>query len=237
VVANGDSIRTWVNGADCADLRGATDLTGFIALQVHAFKGEKPAEVRWRNLRITDQGRHDWKPLWDGKTLNGWSPRGGGTWTIEDGAIHGASAIDDPRVGSLVSADSFQDFTARIRFKILKGNSGFFVRADPKTLAAYEVEIDSEKRTGGFWETGGRNWVTGPEDNSAVNKDEWNEMTASLHGHRIVFRVNGIKTVDLPDDVQGRLEGVLALQAHGSKRPTDVWFKDIAVLVSQGAVR
>jgi hypothetical protein len=96
------------------------------------------------------------------------------------------------------------------------------------------VEIDEAARTGGFWETGGRQWVTGPEDNAAVNAGGWNDLTASLHGHRIVFHTNGIKTLDLPNDTQGRLEGHLALQAHGSKRPTDISFKDIAVLVPAG---
>jgi hypothetical protein len=45
-----------------------------------------------------------------------------------------------------------------------------------------------------------------------------------------VFHVNGIKTVDLPNDTQGRKEGHIALQVHGSKRPTDVWFKDVELL-------
>jgi hypothetical protein len=204
------------------------DLEGFIALQVHQYKG-KPIEVRYRNIRIQDLERHAWTPLWNGKDLTGWAARGGGSWKIEDGAIHGSSAPGDDRIAFLVSDASFKDLTVRLKFKILKGNSGFFVRAEKEKLAAYEVEIDEAARTGGFWETGGRNWVTGPEDNAAVVPNEWNELTASLHGHRIVFHLNGVKTVDLPNDVQGRLEGHLALQAHG-KRPTDVWFKDIEIL-------
>jgi hypothetical protein len=228
VVAMGDSIKTWVNGVPCADLVDPLDQEGFIALQVHQYKG-KPVEVRWRNIRLQDLGRHAWKPLWNGRDLEGWVARGGGSWKVEDGAIHGASTPGDDRVGFLVGDASFKDLTVRVRFKILKGNSGFFVRADKEKLAAYEVEIDEAARTGGFWETGGRNWVTGPEDNAGVVPNDWNELTASLHGHRIVFHLNGAKTVDLPDDVKGRLEGHLALQAHG-KRTTDVWFKDVAIL-------
>ena len=87
----------------------------------------------------------------------------------------------------IVSDASFGDVTARVKFRIANGNSGFFVRTDPETLAAYEVEIDSEKRTGGLWEVRGRNWVTGPEDNAGVMNDHWNDLTASLHGARIVF--------------------------------------------------
>lgn len=235
IEAEGDRIRVFVNGVPCADLTDPADQSGFIALQVHSFQGEKPAQVRWRNIRLQDNGRHVWKPLWDGKSLTGWYQQGGGTFTVEDGAIHARSKDDDARIGFLVSEESFSDVTARLSFKIARGNSGFFLRAEKGTLAGYEVELDADARTGGFWETGatGRKWVTGPEDNAAVRKDEWNEMTASLHGHRIAFHVNGLRTMFLPDDRPGRLEGHLALQAHGSRRPTEVWFKDIAVLVKE----
>lgn len=232
VEAIGDSIKTWINGVACANLTDSGDLTGFVGLQVHAYKGDKPAQVRWRNLRIQDLGRHEWKPLWDGKTFSGWKPQGGGHFGIEDGAIHAHSVDGDEKVGMLVSELSLTDFTVRLKFKMERGNSGFFVRTDPKTLAAYEVEIDEKKGTGGFWETGpgGRKWVTGPEDNGTVKPGEWNELTASLHGHRAVFHVNGATTLYLPNDTQGRTGGVLALQTHGARR-TSVWFKDIELLV------
>jgi hypothetical protein len=230
VSAIGDVIRTWVNGVECANVVDSTDLTGFIALQVHAFKGEKPAQVRWRNIRITDLGKHTWRSLWDGKTFEGWTVAPGGKWTIENGAIHGITVPDDPRIGFVLSNESFKDVTARIRFKIPKGNSGFFVRTDPETRAAYEVEIDATRRTGGLWETRGRNWVTGPEDNANMRPDEWNEITAHLHGRRVVFHLNGWKTVDLPDDVKGRLEGRMGMQVHGSRMPSEVLFREISVL-------
>ncbi len=234
VVAIGDSMKVWVNGVLCADVADPMDQTGFIGLQIHAYTGEQPREARWRNIRIQDLGRHVWMPLCDGKTFEGWSKRGGGTWTIEDGAFHAKSIPGNKNVGYLVSDRSFKDFTARVRVRIPQGNSGFFVRADKETLAAYEVELDANKRTGGFWETGsgGRGWTIGPEDNAAVLANDWSEMTVSLHGHRIVFHVNGVKTVDLPNDAQGRLEGHMALQVHG-KFDTDVWFKDVAILVPE----
>ena len=230
IEAEGDRIRTWVNGVACVDLIDVTDMTGFIALQVHSFKGEKPATVRWRNIKIEDRGRHDWKPVFNRKSLDGWSQRGGGSFKVEDGVIHATSLETDERIGMLVSDASFADATMRVQFKIAKGNSGFFVRTSPENLAAYEVEIDAEKRTGGLWETRGRNWVTGPEDNAGVVAGDWNELAASTHGSRIVFFLNGNKTVDLPSDTQGRKEGRLGLQAHGSKRPTEVWFKSVDVL-------
>jgi hypothetical protein len=233
IVAVGDSIRTWVNGVPCANLVDPLDLSGYIGLQVHAFKGDKPAQVRWRDIKIKDLGRHIWKPLWNGSNFDGWRTQGGGQWKVEDGAIHGISLPDDPRIGFLVTDGQFKDVTAQVRFKIVRGNSGFFLRSEKETMAGYEVEIDEGKRTGGFWEVGGRNWVTGPDDNAVVEASEWNDVVASLHGHKIVFFVNGVKTVDLPDDIKGRMEGNIALQIHGSKRPTEIWFKDVAILTPQ----
>ncbi len=230
VEANGDNLKVSINGVTVTDIVDSEDITGFIALQVHQFKGEKPAQVRWRNIRIQDLGKHTWRSLWDGKTLDGWTVTGPAKWTIENGAIHGHSVPNETAAGSVVGKESFKDLTVRWKVQINKGNSGFFVRTDPSNMASYEVEIDAEKRTGGFWEVRGRNWVTGPEDNKNYKAGEWNNMTASLHGHRITFFLNGIKTVDLPNDSAGRTEGVLAMQCH-NRMETDVWFKDVEVLV------
>ncbi|MBL9199000.1 MAG: DUF1080 domain-containing protein [Opitutaceae bacterium] len=55
IVAQGDRIRSWVNGVPCADFRDALDATGFIGLQVHSIaKGTGPFEVRWRNIRVRE---------------------------------------------------------------------------------------------------------------------------------------------------------------------------------------
>jgi hypothetical protein len=55
IVAQGDRIRSWVNGVLCADFRDTMDKAGFIGLQVHSIaKGKGPFEVRWRNLKIRE---------------------------------------------------------------------------------------------------------------------------------------------------------------------------------------
>jgi ubiquinone/menaquinone biosynthesis C-methylase UbiE len=55
IVAQGDHIRSWVNGIPCADFHDKTDATGFIGLQVHEIeKGTGPYQVRWKNLRIRE---------------------------------------------------------------------------------------------------------------------------------------------------------------------------------------
>ena len=128
VVARGDRIRTWVNGASCADLVDPKDLSGFLGFQVHSFRGDQPAHVRWRNINIQDLGRHVWRPLFDGKSLAGWRHTGGGAAKVVDGEIQ-LTAKKGSGAGFLMSERTFDDATIRLEYKAVKGNSGLFFRS------------------------------------------------------------------------------------------------------------
>jgi hypothetical protein len=55
VIAQGDRIRTFINGVPIADIRDSTTARGFIGLQVHGIKkGAGPFSVRWRNIGIRE---------------------------------------------------------------------------------------------------------------------------------------------------------------------------------------
>lgn len=51
IEAKGDSIKTWVNGVEAADLKDSMTPKGFIALQVHSAK-EGGLKVQFRNIRL-----------------------------------------------------------------------------------------------------------------------------------------------------------------------------------------
>lgn len=55
IECKGSSIKTWINGIACADLKDSMDAKGTIGLQVHGVgKNFQPYEVRWRNIRIKE---------------------------------------------------------------------------------------------------------------------------------------------------------------------------------------
>lgn len=55
IVAQGDHIRTFVNGIPCADLHDSMDKCGLIGFQVHGIKkGTGPYQVRWKNITIRE---------------------------------------------------------------------------------------------------------------------------------------------------------------------------------------
>lgn len=56
IECKGDSIKTWINGVQAAELKDGMTTKGIIALQVHGIgKGKNPGEeIRWRNIRIKE---------------------------------------------------------------------------------------------------------------------------------------------------------------------------------------
>ncbi len=55
VECNGQSIKTWVNGIQTANIKDAMTLSGIIGLQVHDVGDDStPYEVRWRNIRLKE---------------------------------------------------------------------------------------------------------------------------------------------------------------------------------------
>lgn len=101
IEAIGNTIRTWVNDIQCANLVDDTTDEGFIAFQVHSIRDEslEGKIVKWKNIKIkttalensrkevdpdvpeisylanqlTDNDkRKGWRLLWDGQTTNGW---------------------------------------------------------------------------------------------------------------------------------------------------------------------
>lgn len=172
--------------------------------------------------------------LWDGRSFAGWHKIGRGEWTIVEGAIRGVHRADEQEYSHLVTDRSYRDFTVRLKFKALKGNSGFYFRIAEEGFSGvtgFQAEIDAKVDVGGLYETNGRAWVVQPTPEQVASwfkTGEWNEMTVTAKGGNIVVHVNGRKSAELRDD-PGRTEGKLALQVHGAQ-DVEVWFKDLEIV-------
>jgi len=181
----------------------------------------------------TDDG---FKPLFDGKTLNGWTPLPGGKWEVKDGVILGTAPKSERRHGMLLSKKQYKDFTIRLKFKTVSGCSGLYFRVEKTksnvAVKGFQAEIDPTYETGGLYETGGRGWVVKP-DPEKIKKfykpGEWTTMEVTAKGRDVTVKVNGHVTAELKND-KGRTEGYFGMQMHGGQN-MHVEFKDIEIKV------
>ena len=182
----------------------------------------------------SDKKPDTFRPLFDGKTLKGWHALGGGTWKVENGLRVGRSKSSEPRHGHLFTDEEYGDFTIRLKFKDLAGNSGLYFRVE-KTggnvgIKGFQAEIDAKNDIGGLYETYGRGWVVKPKA-ADVKKyfkpGKWNEMVVTARGRNVTVHINGTKTAELKKD-KGRLRGFIALQLHGGQ-DMEIYFKDIEI--------
>ena len=174
-----------------------------------------------------------WKPLMDGKTLDGWHPVGEGKWTVEDGAFVGR-ANKTKLYGLLVSDKTFGECIVRFKFRCLAGDSGFYVRTiikDPDQAHGPQVQVGlAGSGAGGIYESYGRGWMQKPtveQEKKILRTDTWNDMTISAREGTFVVHVNGVKTAEVKYD-KIRAEGHFALQMH-SGNVMHVMFKDIEI--------
>ena len=98
IEAIGDTIKTWINGAEASHLMDDQTAEGFIGLQVHSIgeNQEEGTEIRWRDIKILTENVEvysrktslpmidkinkltkneldsGWEMLWDGETTKGW---------------------------------------------------------------------------------------------------------------------------------------------------------------------
>ncbi len=186
-----------------------------------------------------EEKKPTWNPLMDGKTLNGWHKVGQGEWTVEQGAFVGRA--DNTRLyGLLVSDQKYKDFSVRLKFKCLSGDSGFYIRTiikAPEKAHGLQVQVGRvDSGVGGIYESYGRAWIDKPsveQEKKFLQEDDWNQMTIEAQGGNVVVHVNGVKTAELKDD-PSRPEGHFALQMHAGC-VMQVMFKEIEILAKNSS--
>ncbi len=186
-------------------------------------------------LSTVHSGAGEFEPIFDGKTLDGWTAMPGGSWEVKDGAIIGKSPRTERRHGILLSDKEYGDFIVKLKFRVHSGDSGFYFRSEKVKSAVsvngFQVEVDSSQETGGLYETGGRGWVVKPTKEDIPKKKykpgEWTTLELTCKGEDVTVKINGVVTAELKND-KGRTKGHFGLQLHGSDE-MHVEFKDIEI--------
>ena len=190
-----------------------------------------------------------WRSLFDGKTLDGWTVRGGfASYKVEDGTIVGTTVKGSPN--TFLCKGDFKDFVLELEVKCdPKLNSGVQVRShvyakdDPKPEnrrragVVYGPQCEIARRETGtaarFYDEGRRGrWLTEikPDAQNAFKNDGWNRYRIVVQGNRYRSWINGVPASDFTDD--GDEHGFIGLLVHGIREnegPYEVRWRNIRV--------
>lgn len=189
------------------------------------------------------QDASEWRPIFNGKDLDGWKHVGPGRFVIENGALRTEGGM-----GLLwYTREKFGDTTIRVVYRTQAqggGNAGVFIRIPTEpdepwmpVNKGYEVQIDDSADE--FHCTGVLYSLTKVKAKPQLR--EWNTMEITLDGDRTVVAVNGVTVTDFRegDPVPARtqpyepergprpISGYIGLQNHDDKDV--VWFKEVSV--------
>lgn len=207
----------------------------------------------WLGAAPDDDG---WKPLFNGKNLDGWVQRGGkAKYRVEANQIVGSS-VPNTQNSFLCTQRDYTDFVLELEFKVdPKLNSGVQIRShcfdEDKTVEimdkkikipagrvhGYQVEIDPSPRSfsGAIYDEARRGiFLQDLKENEAARKafkpNEWNTFRIECRGDSIKTWINGVAAVDLKDSVTP--SGFIALQVHAvgkTEEPREVRWRKLRI--------
>ncbi|MGE5394479.1 MAG: DUF1080 domain-containing protein [Candidatus Saccharibacteria bacterium] len=207
------------------------------------------AQSQGKALGKQQNGKDEWRQLFNGKDLTGWKHVGPGSMSVEDGMIRGHGGM-----GLLYwTKEKFGNCVIHVEWKMEKenSNSGVFIRIPIEpyeewmpVFYGYEVQIDNKPELSDeddYHYTGMLYSLTKPLAKPGKPGPEWNSMDITLDGLRTIVYVNDVKVTDYKegDPVPERKfdfepfrgprpeYGYMGLQNHGEKDV--VFFRKVAV--------
>lgn len=198
-----------------------------------------------------------WEPLFDGKSLDGWSGDRS-YWSAQDGCIVGRSTAQHPLASTIYLARDgreWGDFELELEFELVGGNSGVQFRsaiAPDGAVSGLQADLeDGPSWTGGLYEQDGRGILVRRGEQvraradgtrevvtigdsaqllSSVRVHGWNRYRVVAQGPLVEVYVNGARSASLLDEDARRFRasGRFALQLHQGDA-MQVRFRDLRV--------
>ena len=197
---------------------------------------------------LTGFAKDKYTPIFDGKTLKGWTQRNGtATYRVENGAIVGKTKEGSPN--SFLCTDKlYGNFDLKFEVKVDNGlNSGVQIRSQTKDgpkgrVNGPQVEIEMSGKNGAesgyiYGEAAG-GWMT-PADKRKPHKHfkdgEWNAYRVVAKDAHIQVWINGVQISDLVDKekLKSHPKGFIGLQVHGIRKgsgPFEVSWRNLSII-------
>jgi hypothetical protein len=185
----------------------------------------------------------DAKPLFDGKTFEGWEGDTNKMFRIEDGAVVGGTLKEKvPHNAFLCTTREYTNFVFKVECKLAGAsvNAGIQFRSkrvpNHHEVSGFQADMDTSRGTG-YWgclydESRRNKFLARP--GADVKKDfvkqgDWNVYEIRCEGKNIKLTVNGVQTVDYTETDEKIADGgIIGLQIHGGG-PSEAWYRNITI--------
>lgn len=162
-----------------------------------------------------------WAPLFNGKTLQGWTPEMAAQWHVADGAI----VADAGGYGWLRSAKTYSDFELKCDFRTAAGgNSGIFLRSakdgNPHETG-YELQIFDQHPQ---YPTGSFVGHVAASAKVPIKPNQWQTYDVLAKGDQFVIKLDGKMVLDTRQNKSA--SGYIGLQYNPGKK---IEFRNIQV--------
>ena len=185
--------------------------------------------------------KDDFRPLFDGKSLEGWEGNKDYFRVEEEAIVAGRLDRKIPNNEFLCTEREFGDFELVLEVK-LRGqgnNAGVQFRSkrvpDDHEVSGYQCDVGvawGRPVWGALYDESRRNKLLAEGPRDSVKdwlKDDWNELRVLARGERIQIFLNGHQTVDYTEKEDNiPATGIIGLQIH-SGPPTEALYRKIRI--------
>ena len=175
----------------------------------------------------------EWKSMFNGKDLDGWTVRGEAKWKVDDGVLIGKG-----KNGHIYASPELTDLEVKGTFRVSDqgggSNSGLYFRSNPPEdnpnsyPRGYEAQIchNQDAHTGWLWKPGA---PIGRASKLITKDDEWFKMRVKATGPKINIWVNDELVMSYEDKEYKK--GYFAIQCHNEGmtiEAKDLFYKDLS---------
>jgi len=174
----------------------------------------------------------EWKSMFNGKDIDGWTVRGKAKWKVDDGVLIGKG-----KNGHIYASPELTDLEVKGTFRVSDqgggSNSGLYFRSNPPEdnpnsyPRGYEAQIchNQDAYTGWLWKPGA---PTGRASKLITKDDQWFKMRVKAVGPKINIWVNDELVMSYEDKEYKK--GFFAIQCHNAGmtiEAKDLYYKDL----------
>jgi hypothetical protein len=182
------------------------------------------------SLPLLAQGEEKFKPLFNGKDLEGWKvPKDNIWWLVDDGILQVRSG--EKQKGSILWTEKeYENFVVELEFKFGEGtiDSGVHLRNSDQIQIGISGSLKRDMTASPY--IPGKGYPVEAEGvKDLLKMDDWNQMRIEVRGMDYVVHLNGKKVMSYTTDT-GKEKGPIGIQLH-AKRNMSMDYRDIKIAI------